>query len=70
MTKTQEIAEAALRLRVHARKRGYISEELAWDSIAEVQGRVDNPPAISAKQVIRKALAELKANGENIPVRG
>ena len=69
MNKTQEVEAAALKLRVRARKLGYMTEVMAWDAIAEVQSQIDTPPAISAKSVIRKAQAEFKANGENLEVR-
>ena len=68
-TKTELTARAALRLRVWGRRSGYMTADMAWDAIAEVQGPITSPPALSAQAVIRTAQRELAANGEWIPVR-
>lgn len=67
MTKREATEAAALKLRVVARKAGHITEDMAWDAIAELGdlGRV----TLSAKSVIKAAQASLKANGEYLEVR-
>lgn len=67
MTKREAIAKAALKVRVVGRKAGYLTEDMAWDAIAEL-GDLGGV-TLSAQSVIRKAQAELKANGETLKVR-
>lgn len=69
ISKREEIEKAALQLRVKARRVGYMTEDMSWDVIAEVQSRYDDPPPISARDVIRCAQKHLRENDEHIPVK-
>lgn len=70
-SKASMISDAALELRVAARKAGRITEAMAADAIAVLQTRWQDAGItlvpISWRAVVRKAEKELAANGEFYP---
>jgi hypothetical protein len=70
-SKASMISDAALELRVQARKRGRITDEMAADAIAVLQTRWERAGIklipLSSQAVVRKAQRELAANGEFHP---
>lgn len=65
------VADAALELRVAARKAGHITDAMAWDVIAVLQTRWEKAGItlipLSCRAVVRKAQRDLAANGECYP---
>jgi len=72
-SKAAMLADAALELRVYARKAGYITDDLAADAIAVLQTRWEKAGIklvpLSTRAVVKKAQLEFHRNGELYPYR-